>query len=183
MNQHLRKNAVLSGIAVLLVAQVANADKGFSIGISGVRSSADFSSVGLDTSGDITGRRIFGNYMFNDTFGLEAGLSDYGGPSASDRPPGQEIERESMDVHAIANYSVSEKFSVFGKAGVVETRDSVEVDEQNLASSSSTDLSLALGGEYDLFKRFAIRGEYQWVDGQDSGATDILSLSGIFRFR
>ena len=183
MNQNLSKSAILGGVALLLVAPVTHADKGFSVGISGVRTSADFSNVGLDVDGDSTGRRLFGTYMFNDTFGIEAGFSDYSRPDDSSLSPDQEIERESQDLYAVGNYSVTENFSLFGKAGVVSSRNSIEVDEKNVASASSTDLSLALGGEYDLFTRFAIRGEYQWLDGQESGASNILSISGIFRFR
>ncbi len=183
MKQYLRKYAIVGGIAVLLVAPVANADKGLSIGISGVRTSADLSNIGYDVTGDTTGRRIFGTYMFNEKFGIEAGLTDFGRPSDSSLPSDQEIERESTDLYAVGNHSLTEKFSIFGKVGIVESRNSAELDEQNIAAATSTDLSLALGGEYDFLTRFALRGEYQWLDGQQSGASDIWSISAIFRFR
>lgn len=183
MKQHLGKYAILGGITALFMASVATADKGFSVGISGVRASADYSDVGLDVNGDSTGRRLFGTYMFNEKFGIEAGVSDYGRPNDSGLPSDQEIERESKDFYAVGNYSLTEKLSVFGKAGIVSSRNSVEVDERTQAANTSTDFSLALGTEYDLFTRFAIRGEYQWLDGQKSGASDILSISGIFRFQ
>ena len=183
MKQHLRKTAILGGVTALLVAPIAIADKGFSVGISGVRTSADYSDVGLDVSGDSTGRRMFGTYMFNEKFGIEAGVSEFGASNDSGLPSDQEIERESKDLYAVGNYSMTEKFTVFGKAGIVSSQNSFEVDDKTQASSTSTDLALALGGEYDLFTRFAIRGEYQWLDGQNSGASNIVSISGIFRFR
>jgi hypothetical protein len=183
MKHTLSKNLVLTGIAALLLAPVASADKGFSVGIAGVRATADYSDVGLDLADDTTGQRIFANYMFNDSFGIEAGFTDYGSPSKNSVPSDHEVEHESTDLYAIGNYSVTEKFALFGKAGLVSSRDSVEVNEKNVASNTSTDLSLAFGGEYDLFRRFAIRGEYQWLDGQGSGASDLVSVSAIFRFR
>jgi opacity protein-like surface antigen len=69
------------------------------------------------------------------------------------------------------------------KVGFVSSNTELEESEENEVSTSSTDLALAFGAEYELTKRLALRGEYQWVDSQNGGAGNMLSLGGVFRFQ
>ena len=83
----------------------------------------------------------------------------------------------------LAVFPLSDKLDLFGKAGFVSWTTEVEESEELEFSSSSTDLALGLGGEYDLNTRFSLRGEYLWIDSDNSGAGDTLSLAGVFHFQ
>ena len=169
--------------ALLLSANPAIAGDGFSIGVSAVRADVDVNNEAMNVNGDTTGWRLFGLYKFNERFGIEGGVSSYDRPDDPSIPSNVEAEHESFDLFAVGTLPLTEKLDLFGKMGFVSSTTELEEDELNEVSSSSTDLALAFGGEYELTRKLAIRGEYQWVDSQNSGAGNMLSLSGVFSFQ
>ena len=183
MKKYLLANAMLAGV-LLSVAPVAMADGDFSIGVSATRAAVDINTNGLDINGDATGYRLFGSYMFNKNFGIEAGISSFGEPDDSTIPQGMEVEGSSYDVYAVGKHYVSEKMSFFAKAGFAQSRTETEIgdDDETETNHSSTDLALGLGGQYDFTERFGIRTEMEWLDGKASGAERLISLSGVMRF-
>lgn len=169
--------------ALILSSNFAVADNGFSLGVSAVRADIDVNDVGINVNGDATGWRLFGLYKFNDKFGIEGGVSSFDGPDDPTIPSNFEVEHESFDLFAVGNLPVTEKLDLYGKLGFVSSTTEVEEDELSEVSSSSTDLALGLGAEYELSNRFAIRTEFQWSDSQNSGAVTMLSFGGVYRFQ
>ncbi|GJM27028.1 MAG: hypothetical protein DHS20C16_34430 [Phycisphaerae bacterium] len=168
--------------ALTLSTGIAAAD-GFSIGLSAVRADIDVNEPGLNVNGEASGMRLFGLYEFNDNFGIEAGISSFDRPNDASIPATSEVEHESYDMFAVGTLPLTEKLDVYGKAGFVSSETEVEESELSEISSSSTDLALGFGGEYDLTNRLALRAEFQWTDNPNSGAGNTMSLSGIFRFQ
>lgn len=178
-------NAVLGGLTLLFAASLANAGDGFSIGASAVRASVDVQDVGIDVDGDATGYRVFGLYMFNKRFGIEAGYSTFGKPNDSTIPSNMEVETDSYDVFAVGTLPLSPNFGLIGKAGFASSRTETEMDDDDATEThhNSTDLALSFGGQYEFSERFAIRGELEWIDSNNAGAADMISLGGVFRFK
>lgn len=180
----MKRSLIMITVGLLVAAAPAHAEKGLSLGISAARANIDAMDVGgFDVDGDSTGMRVFALYEFNDRFGIEAGVSSFGKPDDSSIPSGVEVETESYDVYAVGHMPLSDKLDLFGKIGFVSGETEVEENEEFEHTVSSTDLALALGGEYELTKRISIRGEYQWADATSSGAGRMLSLSGVWSFK
>ena len=184
MKKHTVLSALFSGF-LLSATYPALADNSLSIGASAARASVSVNDATTNIDGDATGYRLFGQYMFSRNLGVEAGISTFGEPDDSTIPTDMEVETDSFDLFAVGKYWPTDKLSLIGKAGLVETTVETEIgnDETNERSSSSTDFALSLGGQYDFTERFGIRGEYEWRDGQDLGANQIMSLSGVFSFK
>ncbi len=176
-------SALLAALTLLLAANLASADKGFSVGASVARASVEATGLGQTVDGDADGSRIFGSYMFTRRFGIEAGYSDFGRPDDNTIAPNVEVESNSYDLYAVGVHPVSEKLDLFGKLGLVHSYTAIELDEITGSSVDSTDLALGFGAEYSVSERFAIRSEFEWVDSDNSGAVRMVSLGGVFRFR
>ncbi len=176
-------NVLLAALTLPLAASLASADEGFSIGASVARASVEATGLGQTVNGDADGSRIFGSYMFTRRFGIEAGYSYFGRPDDSTIAPNVEVESNSYDLYAVGVQPVSEKFDLFGKLGLVRSDTEIEESETSEVSSSSTDLALGFGGEYSVSERFGIRAEFEWIDSDNSGAVQMVSLGGVFRFR
>lgn len=175
----------LAALAGLALAGVAQADEGFSIGASATRAAVDVTTDTLDIDGDAGGFRLFGLYMFNEHVGIEAGFSALGEPAGT--PDRTEVETSSYDMYAVGKYYIglNGKLSVIGKAGFVTSNTETEIgdDDATETNHSSTDLALGLGAQYDFSERFGLRSTIDWVDAVDDGASRVLSLSGVWRFK
>ena len=100
-------NALLAALTLLLAANLASADEGFSVGASVVRASVEAEGLGQTVDGDADGARIFGSYMFTRRFGIEAGYSDFGRPDDNTLPSTMEVETNSYDLSAVGVHTVS----------------------------------------------------------------------------
>ena len=180
------RNPLLSALLIALMpltANLASADEGFSVGASMTRASVEAQGLGQTIDGDADGTRIFGSYMFTQKLGIEAGYSEFARPDDNTVAPNLEVESKSYDVYAVGVQPVTEKLDLFGKLGFVRSDTEIEESETSEASTSGTDLALGFGGEYSVSERFAIRSEFAWVDGDNSGAVRMVSLGGVFRFK
>ena len=114
---------------------------------------------------------------------MEGGISSFDRSDDPSVASVAEVENESFDLFGVGTFPLTEKFDMFGKAGFVSWTTEVEESELSEFSSTSTDLALGLGGEYDLNTRLSIRGEYLWIDSNNSGAADTMSIAAIFHFQ
>ncbi len=167
-------------LAALFAANTAIAD-GWSLGLSGARAPVGFKSTGTTYDGDSTGYRIFGSYMFNKNFGIEAGISKYGEPNDSTLPSNMHVDTEAYDVYAVAAMPVGENLGLIAKAGFASFNTETEVNDDNETHYRSTDFGLSFGGQYDFSETFALRGELEWFDSIASGSVKY-SLSGVIMF-
>ena len=183
--KNLKLSTILGGFTLLIAAIPANAGEGFSIGASAARAAIDVNEVGIDVEGDASGYRLFGLYMFNEKFGIEAGYSMFGEPNDSTIPARLHVETVSYDVFAVGTLPLSANFGLIAKAGFSSSKTDTELgdDDDTETSQSSTDLALSFGGQYEFNERFAIRGELEWIDNKDSGLSNMISLGGVFKFK
>ena len=172
---------MLTGL--LFAANLASADKGeISVGASASRASVNVNDPLASVDGDADGWRLFGRYMFSNKFGIEGGYGAFGTPDDNSLPSGWGVESNSLDLYAVGAYPVTERLDLFGKIGAARWNTEIEESETSESSTNSVDLAVGIGGEFDLTKKFAIRGEFSWFD-EDAPVESMISLSGVYSFK
>lgn len=148
-----------------------------------------FSAFGGSTSScsdTDNGWKIFGGYQVNKNFAVEATYIDWGGFSGTGTALGLPFnvtgDATSFGVAAVGILPLNERFSVFGKAGILMTDTTVTARSGSVSSSesdSSSELHIGVGMLFNVTQRFAIRAE--WERATDT-EIDMLSIGVQFRF-
>jgi OOP family OmpA-OmpF porin len=148
-----------------------------------------FASLGGTTtscSDKDNGWKIFGGYQVNKNFAVEATYIDWGAIKGSGRvgtiPVNVSGDATSFGVAAVGILPLNERFSVFGKAGILMTDTSVSAQAGAGSASeddSSTELHIGVGALFNVTERFAIRAE--WERATDT-KIDMISIGVQFRF-
>ena len=145
-----------------------------------------------------TGYKIFGGYQLNRNFAVEGGYFDLGnfGYTATTVPAGTldgRIKLRGLNLDLVGTVPLSEKFSVFGRAGLnyAQARDSfsgtgaVQVANPN-PRKNDTNYKLGLGLQYALSESLAVRAEAERYRVNDAignrGHIDLVSVGLIYRF-
>lgn len=179
-HKYLSMNALAGALLLTFAASTASAD-GFSIGVSGTRADTGFEGDATTVSGESSGYRVFGSYMFNSKFGIEGGLSKYGSPDDQSLDSNMHVDTQSYDVYAVYVRPLGSNFSVVSKVGVSTWDTETEVNDNAAGHYKNTGLALSFGGQYDFSQRYGVRGEVEWFDSVVSGSMKY-SLAGVFRF-
>ncbi|MES1982166.1 MAG: outer membrane beta-barrel protein [Pseudomonadota bacterium] len=145
-----------------------------------------------------TGYKIFAGYRVNRNFAVEGGYVDLGkfGFTAATVPPGTltgDIKIKGLNIDVVGFLPVTDKFSVFGRAGVIyaQTRDSfrgtgaVNVLNPN-PSKNHADLKFGLGVQYDVSDALGLRLEAERYRVNDAvgntGDVHLISAGLVYRF-
>lgn len=157
-----------------------------------------FSSSTIVDDDRSTGYKIFGGYQVNKNFAVEGGYFDLGnfGYTATTVPAGTldgRIKLRGLNLDLVGTLPLSEKFSVFGRAGLnyAQARDSfsgtgaVQVANPN-PRKNDTNYKLGLGLQYALSESLAVRAEAERYRVNDAignrGHVDLVSVGLIYRF-
>jgi len=180
----------LSG--VLAAAQAsAQAFVGGSIGQSDIGD--EITSGLIDANQSVDGKdtawKIFGGYMFNRNFGLEAayvnlGEVSYSGTFGGAPVTGGKVEVNGFNVAALGSYPVTEQFSVFGKVGLFIWEADASDTTGGLpfsAKDDGTDISFGLGVGYSFTGNLGVRAEWERFKTDDADA-DLLSIGLVWKF-
>jgi OOP family OmpA-OmpF porin len=190
----IKKQLVASAIALSSLGfagqALAQAYLGGSVG------QTDFDSEitsGLITSGSVdtkdTAFKLFGGYMFNRNFGVEAayvnlGEASYSGMFDLDPVTGGKVEASGFNISALGSFPMAPTFSVFGKIGLfiweAEATDitgGVPFSQKN----DGTDLSFGIGVSYDFARNLSVRGEWERFTLDEADA-DVLSIGFAYKF-
>ena len=128
------------------------------------------------------GFKLFGGYKFNKNFAVEGYYIDFG--EVEDEFLGFDIDVEATGFggSAVGILPVNEQFAVFGKAGLLLWDAEASVSDLDLTEDDDgTDLILGVGASFMFNEQFAIRGEWEFVDLDDT-EVDMLSIGGQFNF-
>lgn len=145
-----------------------------------------------------TGYKLFGGYQFNRNFAVEGGYFDLGnfGYTANTVPLGildGRIKLKGLNLDLVGILPITEKFSVFGRAGVnhADARDSftgtgaVSVINPN-PHKRETNYKFGVGLQYAFTDALAVRGEVERYRINDAvgnrGDIDLVSIGLIYRF-
>jgi OOP family OmpA-OmpF porin len=202
----------VAGLAILSGAGVSAQDSGWYGGANVGRSAATidderinrsllgsgFSASSINDDDRSTGYKIFGGYQLNRNFAVEGGYFDLGnfGYTATTVPAGTldgRIKLRGLNLDLVGSVPLSEKFSVFGRAGLnyAQARDSfsgtgaVRVTNPN-PRKNDTNYKLGLGLQYALTESLAVRAEAERYRVNDAignrGHIDLVSVGLIYRF-
>jgi OOP family OmpA-OmpF porin len=138
-----------------------------------------------------TSFRVFGGYQFNKYFGVELGYSELGESKGNEPAPGVgafTFEAKAWDLVAVGTLPLANNFSLVGKLGFykgdLEYKDAVDS-----LSESNTDLTYAIGAQYDFSKNLGIRAEWQQYKSMGKKDTigesdvDVFGVSVLYRFK
>lgn len=145
-----------------------------------------------------TGYKLFGGYQFNRNFAVEGGYFDLGnfGYTANTVPLGTldgRIKLKGLNLDLVGILPITEKFSVFGRAGLnyANARDSftgtgaVSVINPN-PHKRDTNYKFGVGLQYAFTDALAVRGEVERYRINDAvgnkGDIDLVSVGLIYRF-
>ncbi|WP_394755789.1 outer membrane beta-barrel protein [Rhodoferax sp.] len=153
-----------------------------------------------------TGYKLFGGYQFNKYLGVEGGYFDLGtfGFTANTSSAGElgsvntgsltgDIRLKGVNLDLVGTLPITEKFSVFGRAGVAYARandtfrstGAVAVLNPN-PSKRDTNYKFGAGVQYAFTDNLAMRAEVERYRINDAvgnkGDIDLVSLGLIYRF-
>jgi OmpA-OmpF porin, OOP family len=133
-----------------------------------------------------TGWKIYGGYQVNRHFAIEASYINWGELAGNGTLVGIPVtvtgEATSFGIAAMGILPLNERFSLFGKAGVLSTDVKVTIAGGGITSSDdddSTELHIGVGGLFNFGRGWAVRAE--WERAQDS-KLDLLSIGVQYRF-
>jgi OOP family OmpA-OmpF porin len=195
---NIRKAIALTGLvaAAAVISPLAAAqDSGWYIGASVGQSTFKDSCSGLpggvscDDSDTAFG--VFGGYQFNKYFGGELGYTDLGKTQASGLGASADIKAKAFELLAVGTFPITEQFSIYGKLGFF--RWDVDASASGPGggvsqSESGTDLTYALGVQYNFTKKFGVRAQYQqYKDAGDAATTgegdiNVISVGIVYKF-
>ena len=190
----IKKIVVASALAMssLLTATHASAQAfvGASVGQSDIDEDI---TAGLITSGSTdskdTAFKLFGGYMFNRHFGVEAayvdlGEASYSGDFVGAPVTGGKVETSGFGVSALGSYPVTEQFSIFGKIGIffweAEASDTTGGIPFS-AKTDGTDVSFGVGVNFNFTQNLGVRAEWERF-ALDEVDADLISIGIQWRF-
>lgn len=124
-----------------------------------------------DCDDDTFGYGLYAGYQFNDWFALEAGVTDYGEPSAtyqlSRNINGQIVSADTYGAELAAklSYRLSSRWALFTRLGASYQDIDKTSDWQGESSSQKWNTMISAGVDYRLSQSWSLRGEYQFIDG------------------
>lgn len=139
-------------------------------------------SNALNCDNDTFGYGAYAGYQFNDWFALEAGVTDYGEPSAnyssSISASGQNVSADTYGAELAAklSYRLSPRWALFTRLGASYQDIDKSSDWQGESSSQEWNTMISAGVDYQLSQRWSLRGEYQFIDGLGDKTIDQADL-------
>jgi len=142
--------------------------------------------AGVSCDDSDTAFRAFGGYNFNKHFGVELGYADLGKLTVSALGISGDIKATAWDLLAVGTLPIGDKFGVYGKLGMYRA-DTKESGAIGGSSDSNTDITYAIGGQYNFNKNLGIRAEWQQYkkvgSDSDNGDVEVMSIGVVWYFR
>lgn len=189
MKKHLISAALAAATLLGGTAALANPYVGVAVG------QADYD---IDTSGALssdtkdTGFKLYGGWMLNQNFGVEAALYDLGKAQGAVALPGVgnvgvEAKARGLGLYGVAALPIND-FSLFAKAGFAYTRAEVSVTGPIGGSNTESKFNPAygLGASYAFTKNIGARAEWErfrieYPGGQKED-TDLITVGVTYAF-
>jgi OOP family OmpA-OmpF porin len=150
------------------------------------KASLEFDDIGFGLNFDTsdTAVKIFGGYMFNEYFGLDAAFVDGGDQTENFGPFSMTADLSALSISLLGNLPIGNHFAVFGKVGATSTQGDVEARGSGFFFSEETNednVSYGFGAALRFGIPFEIRAEYEAVD-IDGGDFNYWTVGGLYRF-
>jgi OOP family OmpA-OmpF porin len=182
----IKRQAAVAALVILATAPLsAGAGEGFYIGASvgSASLSEDFDGLGIDDSS--TSFRIVGGWRANDYFTLEAGYQNFGDFEASTDIGGSEsavkLSADGFTLGLTGSVPLTDKFSLFGRAGMFFWDGNAEVDNASQATPEDTNPYFGVGVAYAVSEKFLLIGDWTRYE-LESANSSVYSVGFEFRF-
>ncbi|GAB3470173.1 hypothetical protein GCM10027321_40280 [Massilia terrae] len=182
--------ALIAGAAVATAAQAqdSNAPRGY-IGVGAATADHQYSINGVNTTGNDgykASAKVYGGYEFNNTWGLEAGYTDFRKSNFNYTTAAGATGSGHSDGHATylaakGNIPINEQFSFYGKLGVENMHSNLSTSTPGLSGSKSdTGVYGGVGVQYNLSKQVSLNAEYErYGNKKDFGAKPDVWTAGV----
>ena len=188
------RNITILMSSIIALAQAASA-QGFYVdgGYAAMSTDFEFEDSELDEALDFEfGFGLIGGhagYAFSPYFGVEVEALI----GVQDDTVTQSVDDVDVDLtfdlkhifgaYARGNLPLGEKFTVFGRAGIVTAELEASTNVAGVAAESDSDeaLAIGLGGEFNLSDQIYVRGDFTRYEFEDDGLDAVLASVG-FRF-
>jgi OOP family OmpA-OmpF porin len=184
--------ALIASVAAMSAAQAQQTAPRAYVGAGIASADHDYKLSGasnVDTEGWKASGKIFGGYEFNQTWGVEAGYTDFRKSDVNYSIGGAnvrgETEGHSAYLAAKATLPVNEQFSVYGKLGAARNKSELHlVNAAASMSRSKTEAYGAVGAQYSLNQDVALIAEYErYGKSKDFGQkADVLTIGAKYSF-
>jgi opacity protein-like surface antigen len=145
-----------------------------------------------DTDGYKASGKIFGGYDIDQTWGVEAGYTDFRKStfnytdSTSNTAGRAESDGHSFYIAGKATAPINEQVSVFGKLGAAQNKSTLSSATTPAfnRSDSKTEVYAGVGVQYNLNQKVALTAEYErYGKSKDFGAkADVLTVAAKYAF-
>lgn len=170
-----------TSLCLIFLTGIASADSlslGASVGYVNIEDSdQNFSFDAADT-----GYKLYGNYMFNNGFGIEGGYIEFGEPDDNLLGQTAKIDAEAWSLYGVGVLGLSDSFDLFAKAGVVSWEADSVIDGIPVGADDGEDLALGIGAKFNTSGALGLRAEFEWFDIDDADAVWMASVGFEFRF-
>ncbi|NNG25059.1 outer membrane beta-barrel protein [Telluria aromaticivorans] len=184
--------ALIASVAAMSAAQAQQTAPRAYVGVGVASADHDYRISGasnVDTDGYKASGKLFGGYEFNQTWGVEAGYTDFRKSGVNYTANGVnqrgETKGESIYLAAKATMPVNEQFSVYGKLGAARNKSElVAINSSQNRDHSKTEAYGALGAQYNLNQNVALIAEYErYGKSKDFGAkADVFTIGAKYSF-
>lgn len=162
------KHNILLALGLLSLSSISFAQTGFGFGLRfGDTMSARLPAGpgALDSKSAFGG---YGNYFWNENFGLELGYTDLGTSERSGiADAGFDLDGELYTLGVIASVPLQERFSVFGGLGAFNLREdgtSITIAGPRKFDNNDSGFYAEVGGHVSFNDQFGARLSYQWFN-------------------
>jgi OOP family OmpA-OmpF porin len=147
-------------------------------------------ATGVSTEGRKSSGKIFGGYDIDQTWGVEAGYTDFGKShvdyTLNGAPGRAETGGKSFYVAGKATRPINEQVSVYGKLGAASNKTTLSSSTTAAYNTSDrkTEVYAGAGVQYNLNQKVALTAEYErYGKKKDFGAkADVVSVGAKYAF-
>src|SRR5450830_6875 len=180
--------ALVAATAAIGAAQAATPGPYIGVGIANADHTASITGASsTSTDGWKTSGKIFGGYDIDQTFGVEAGYTDFRSSHYNYTLNGVNnsgtADGKAYYVAGKATAPINDQFGVFGKLGLERSERSFN-DPNFSGTNRKTGLYAGVGAEYNFNPKVSVSLEHErYGKSQDIGAkSDVITLGAKYKF-
>jgi OOP family OmpA-OmpF porin len=151
----MKKKLILAAAVTVVTSTAFAAQEGFYAGVNAGAAQQNIDGAGSKKENP-TSWGLYGGYNFTRNFGLELGYQDLGEAKIDGQ---SKVKSQALSTDMVGRYALTDRFDVFGKAGLSYFKRKLTLDTGGEDSKYGTAGKLALGGEFAATQNIGVRVE------------------------
>jgi OOP family OmpA-OmpF porin len=182
----MKSQSLLTAVAVAaLLPSIAAAESGFYVAGSVGRAELSEDFDGFDVDADSTAYRFTAGWRFNDYLAVEGGYQNFGRFEQTFDDAGTPVllslKADGFTVGGIGSLPISDKFSLFARAGAFFWDGDAEINNVSAAQPEDTNFYFGAGAKLGLTERLSVTADGSRYD-LDGTSSTIFSVGLDYRF-